>query len=194
MNIYEAIIKRRSIRLFKQIPIEWDILKRLVDAGRLAPSAANLQPVEYIVVDDKELKDALFETLHFASYVKPKRTPPPDKRPTAYIVVLINTEKLKGTKVSGNSDAACACQNILLAALEFNLGGCWLASIDREKIRELLNIPEFCQIYSVIALGYPDEEPLVEEFQGDIKYWLDENNVLHVPKRSIDSILHRNRY
>jgi hypothetical protein len=46
----------------------------------------------------------------------------------------------------------------------------------------------------VIALGYPDEEPLVEEFQGDIKYWLDENNVLHVPKRSIDSILHRNRY
>jgi nitroreductase len=119
--------------------------KKISRCRRLAPSAANLQPIEYIVVDDKELKDALFERLHFASYVKPKRTPPPDKRPTAYIVVLINTEKLKGTRVSGKSDAACACQNILLAGLEFDLGGCWLASIDREKIRELLNIPEFAK-------------------------------------------------
>lgn len=63
MGIYETIISRRTIRKFKQETIDPEILKKLVNAGRLAPSAANLQPLEYLVVDDKDLKEKIFPNL-----------------------------------------------------------------------------------------------------------------------------------
>ena len=88
MDVYEAIISRRSIRRFQQKPISTDLLKKFVNAARLAPSAANFQPLEYFVVTDKDLLDKVFETLGWAAYIRPKWSPSQEERPTAYIIIL----------------------------------------------------------------------------------------------------------
>lgn len=191
VNVYEAICKRRTVRRFKQEPIPQEILDRLINAARLAPSAANLQPSEYIVVDEPSLVDQVFSTLRWAAYITPKGNPPEGERPIAYIVVLTNKKK---TRMSGVSDAAAAIENILLAAMEEGIGSCWLGSIERETLQKILGIPDHCLIDSVIALGYPQESPVVEEMKDSVKYWKDDRGTLHVPKRKLSDILHRNRY
>ncbi len=191
MKVYEAICKRRTIRRFRQEPIPKGILEKLIKAARLAPSAANLQPGEYIVVDESSLVEQVFSTLRWAGYIVPRWDPPEGERPVAYIVVLLNKEKVKA---GGERDAAASIENILLAALEEGIGSCWLGSIDREAVQGMLNIPEHCQIDSVVALGYPKESPVVEEMKDSIKYWKDVKNILHVPKRKLEDILHWNKY
>lgn len=94
--------------------------------------------------------------------------------------------------------AWAAIENILLAAWSKGVGSCWLGSVQRDNIRELLGIPAKLQIDSVVALGYPDEEPVMEEAkdnsEGAVRYYLDEADRLHVPKRKLNSIGHLNEY
>ncbi|MCK4326115.1 nitroreductase family protein [bacterium] len=191
MKVYEAICKRRTIRRFSQEPVPKEILEKLIKAARLAPSAANLQPCEYVVVDEPGLIEQVFKTLRWAGYIVPRGDPPEGERPVAYIVVLLNKEKVKA---GGERDAAASIGNIVLAALEEGIGSCWLGSIERETLRGILNIPNRCDIDSVVALGYPKESPVVEEMKDSIKYWKDDKNILHVPKRRLQDILHWNKY
>ncbi len=191
MNLYETIIKRRSIRRFKAMPVAFDILENCVNAARLVPSAANLQPQEYIVVDEEPLLDSVFDTLKWANYISPSGDPPPGERPRAYIVVLNN----RNIRANGfEYDVGLAVGNIILVALEEGLGTCCIGSIDRAKLMEILKVPDHYTIALVVALGYPNESPVVVEFSGSIKYWQDECNVLHVPKRKLRDILHRNSF
>lgn len=191
MDIYNLILKRRTIRRFEQKSIPRPVLEKLVDAGRLAPSAANLQPCEYIVIDEKPLLEKVFETLRWAGYITPYGNPPPGERPVAYIVVIINEEKKSAYP---SHDAAAAIENMLLLALAEGLGSCWIGSVEREKLSVLLSLPSFCKIDSVLALGYPREEPAVEELVDSVKYWKDKDGRLHVPKRKLESILHWQKY
>jgi len=191
VTTYELILKRRTIRRFKQDPIPEATLEKLVNAARLAPSGANLQPLEFIIVDDRSLVDQIFPCLKWAAYIAPKGDPPEGKRPIAYIVVLVNTR----IKSSGyEHDSGAAIENLILAALEEGIGSCWLGSIDRKTVKTILRIPDHYLIDSIVALGYPDEEPMMEEAEGDIKYWLDEQGRLHVPKRKLSQIMHRNYF
>lgn len=190
-HIYGIITKRRSIRRFRQEPISSVTLKKLVNAARVAPSASNLQPLEYIVVDDKNLLHEVFTTLRWASYIAPKGDPPEGKKPTAYVVVLVNKE----ISNSGyERDVGAAVENILLAALEEGIGSCCIGSINKKRLRKILNIPHFLAIDSVIALGYSAECPVMEEMTNSIEYWKDESGILHVPKRKLKNVFHRNRY
>ncbi len=191
MSVYEVISKRRSIRRFKEIPIPREVLENCVDAARLAPSAANLQPLEYVAVDDEPLLPQVFSTLKWAAYISPEGTPPEGKRPKAYITIVKNRDIGIPQSVY---DVGGAMENIILVALEKGIGSCALASIDRDKLREILNIPDNYETLLVLALGYPDENPVTEPFDGSVKYWKDENGVLHVPKRKLDSVLHWNAF
>ena len=192
MGTYELVLKRRSIRRFKNIPIRYEILEKCVNAARLAPSAANLQPLEYIIVDAEPLLPKVFDMLRWAAFIAPSADPPPGHRPTAYIVVVIREGA--GYKGLENYDAGLAVENMILVALEEGIGSCCIHNINRDGLRGLLSIPEDYIISLVLALGYPDESPVVEEFTGSTKYWKDEGNVLHVPKRGLKDILHRNRF
>ncbi len=166
MDVYQAIMKRRSIRRFNQDPIPAKILKKLIEAARVAPSEANLQPLRYIVVTDPELTRQTFACLKWAGYIAPAGDPPEGGRPTAYILVLIDTGiRPKG----GERDVGAASENILLAAVEEGIGSCWLGSIDRKRLRKLLNIPKHLVIDSVLALGYPGEDPVMIEMTDSIK-------------------------
>ncbi len=189
MNVYDLIKKRRTIRRFKQQSIDHNLLEQMVDAGRLAPSAANRQPLEFIVVNKQSKLEKIFETLKWAGYIAPKGNPPEGKRPTAYIVVLVNSDV---SKIKGAVDAAAAIENMILTALDAGVGSCWIGSVDREKVRGILNIPDNYLIDSVLALGYPDEQPIAEDMADSIKYWKDDKGVLHVPKRKLEKVIHFN--
>jgi nitroreductase len=190
MNVYEAILSRRSIRKFKQKSISLELLKRFVNGARLAPSAANLQPLEFIIVNDKDICKKIFETLGWAAYIKPKWAPSEYERPVAYIIMLINDTNNK----YAIRDVSLASENIVLAAEEEGIGSCIMCSVNREKIRELFKISDKILIDSVIALGYKAEEPVAVDLIDSVKYWRDENEVLHVPKRKFDDVIHINKF
>lgn len=88
-------------------------------------------------------------------------------------------------------DHGIAAQTILLGAVEIGLGGCILGNIQRSKLQESLDIPEQYEILLVVALGKPKEVVIIEEIEeeGDIKYWRDEKQVHHVPKRKLENIV-----
>ena len=191
MGIYEAAISRRSIRLFKDMPISREILERCVNAARLAPSASNLQPLEYIAIDDDQLLPQVFSTLKWAAYISPVGNPPQGRRPKAYIIILKNRDIGVPSSVY---DVGTAMENIILVALEEGIGSCPVASVDRDKLRQTLAIPSGYEIPLVLALGYPDESPIVESFDGSVKYWKDQDGVLHVPKKKLEIVLHWNSF
>ncbi|UCE05236.1 MAG: nitroreductase family protein [bacterium] len=191
MSVYELILRRRTIRRFTQDRVPDELLDKIVNAGRLAPSGANLQPLEFIIVNEIELVNKVFPTLKWAGYIAPAGNPPEGQRPMAYIIVLINSEiKPK----NGEVDAAAAIENMILTSLADGVGSCWLGSIDRDQLRTIFEIPQSYKIDSVLALGYPDESPVIEEVKDMITYWKDENGVLHVPKRKLSAIVHYNRF
>lgn len=186
MNVYEMILKRRTIRRFKQEKIDRSILEKFVNAARYAPSANNMQPLKYVIVDEQDKVNAIFENVKWAGYIAPYGNPGKGEEPVAYIVILVDTDIRK----SGfELDAGAAAQNIMLAAMEEEIGTCWMGAIMRENIRKILKIPEQYEINTVIALGYPAESPVVEDEAGSIKYYKDDNGVLHVPKRKLSDIL-----
>jgi nitroreductase len=191
MGVYELILRRRTIRQFQALPVPRSVLEKIVNAGRLAPSAGNLQPLEFIVVDDDAIRRLILSCLRWAGSIAPRGDPMPGHEPVAYIVTLVNLQiKEKGFEY----DVGAAMENMTLAAWEEGIGSCWLISVDRKKAAEILAVPEEYRVDSVLALGYPAEKPVAEEFQGSVKYWKDEAGVLHVPKRSLQDVLHFNRF
>lgn len=186
MNIYQAILSRRTIRKFKQDKINRDILEKLINAARFAPSAANLQPLKYMIVDENEKVAQVFENVRWAGYIAPKGNPDVHERPVAFIVILVDTEIKKN---GYEHDVGAAAQSIFLAAHEEGIGTCWMGAIDRDNIRKILSIPEKYIIDTVIALGYSAEQPVAEDENGSIKYYKDDSGVLHVPKRKLNDII-----
>lgn len=186
MEAYEAILKRRSIRQFEQEKIDRDILVKIADAGRLAPSAMNMQPLKFLVIDDKRRKN-IFKTLSWAGYLK-EWTPAEDKQPAAYIFILVDSEIKKSEY---EYDVGLAAENMLIAATGFGLGSCPLMVFNK-KIADILKIKERYLLTLVVALGYPAEESEAEGMEGSIKYHRDENGVLYVPKRKEEQSVYFN--
>jgi len=190
-SLYETIVGRRTIRRFKPDAVPRELLERLADAGRLAPSAANMQPLEFVVVDGAGPKAEIFPCLKWAAYIAPAGDPRPGEEPAAYIITLVNS---KIREKMFEYDVGAATENMTLAALAEGVGSCWMLSIDRDKIRAILGIPEHYRIDSVLALGYPAEDPAAEVAGESIRYWKDAEGRLHVPKRERASVVHVNRY
>ncbi len=181
-------LKNRSIRRFNEkVQVRYKKLRKLVNLARQSASGSNLQPLKYILSCAPERNQLIFPTLSWAGYLKDWQGPEEGERPSAYIVLLGDTE-------IGNSfqyDAGIASQSITLGAVEMGLGACLIGSIRRETLRKALAIPEKYEILLVIALGKPAEEvaldPLAEG--KDIKYWRDEKDRHHVPKRELDELI-----
>jgi len=188
--IYEKIASRRTIRKYAQKDVPEELLVKCIDAARLSPSAANRQPLKYVVVNDKNLLKPVFSTLSWAGYL-PDYKPSEGEMPRAYIVILLD----KSISSNPGHDAGIASMSISMVAYDNGLGSCILGAVDRDKLREVLNIPSDLDILLVVSLGYPAESPVTDKIRkGDIKYWLDENGVLHVPKRDFKDIAKWNAY
>jgi len=186
--IKELVTKNRSYRRFHQeVPVEQETLKELVELARLSASAANLQPLKYILSNEPEKNALIFSCLRWAGYIKDWRGPAEGERPSAYIVIVGDTSVSKGFLC----DHGIAAQSIMLGAAEKGLGGCIIAAVQRTKLGKLLGIPEHFEILLVLALGKPKEKVVLETVgpDGDIKYWRDKDEVHHVPKRKLDDII-----
>lgn len=183
----DLILKNRSYRRFYQSErITKTQLRDWVDLARCSASARNSQSLKYILCTDAPLNAEIFELLSWAGYFPYWKGPEEGERPSAYIVMLHDT------LITGNylCDDGIAAQSILLGATEAGFGGCIIYTINRNKMKELLRISEQLEIIQVFALGKPKETVVLDEVKNDdIKYWRDENQVHHVPKRSLEEII-----
>jgi nitroreductase len=186
--ISELISKNRSYRRFYQNePVALETLRGLVELARMSPSAANLQPLRYILSCETEKNALIFEHTAWAGYLKDWLGPEEGERPAAYIIILGDTQISK----SFGCDHGIAAQSILLGAVEQGLGGCIIGSVKRAELSEALAIDPRFEVLLVLALGKPKETVQVDVVgeDGSIKYWRDEQQVHHVPKRSLDNII-----
>ena len=186
--IAELIKNNRSCRRFYQDhPVNLETLKGLVNLGRLSASGANLQPLKYILSCQASKNEEIFACLAWAGYLKDWRGPEQGERPSAYVVILGDTH----ISEDAGCDHGIAAQSILLGARESGLGGCMLGSINRKALRDILEIPSYCKILLVLAIGKPKERVELETVDtgGSIRYWRDEDGVHHVPKRKLDDVV-----
>lgn len=184
----DLVRRNRSYRRFHQeVAVGLEPLRELVDLGRLSASGANRQPIKYVLSHEAERNAAIFPTLGWAGYLRDWAGPEEGERPSAYIIVLGDT----AIQESFGVDHGIAAQSILLGATEKGLGGCILASIQRDALREALGIDRRYKILLVLALGRPKETVVLDPVgvDGDIKYWRDADEVHHVPKRALDEII-----
>ena len=186
----DLVRKNRSYRRFHQdVAVDIETLRALVNLARLSASGSNLQPLKYILSCEPETNARIFPHTRWAGYLKDWPGPAEGERPSAYIVILGDTEIRK----SFGCDHGIAAQSIMLGAAERGLGGCILGSIDRSGLRQVLDIPEQYEILLILALGKPTETVVLEEVgpDGDIRYYRDAEGVHYVPKRSLDELILR---
>jgi nitroreductase len=188
--LVDLVRHNRSYRRFQQhAPVCLDTLRSLVELARLSASGANLQPLKYVLVTDPAVCAELFPHLGWAGYLKDWPGPEEGERPSAYIVILGDREIRKEFGV----DPGIAAQSIMLGATELGLGGCMIASINRQGLRASLSIPEHLEILLCLALGKPQETVVIEPVgsDGDVRYYRDTNGVHHVPKRPLDELIYK---
>jgi len=186
--IRDLILSNRSCRRFDEgFAVERQTLEELVDLARLSASAANLQPLKYLLAHEPEKSARVFPHLAWAAYLKDWGGPAPGERPAAYIIILGDTT----INHSFGCDHGIAAQSILLGAREKGLAGCIIGLIQREELRAALEIPAHHEILLVIALGKPREQAVIDEVgpDGRIKYWRDSAGVHHVPKRPLKELI-----
>ncbi len=156
MDIFECITKRRSIRKYKDLPVEWEKVGKILEAGRAAPSSGNIQNWKFIVVVEKPLREALAE----ASFQQYWMIQAP-----VHIVIVEEPEKakrhygLRGEKLYSIQNCATAAQNMLLMAHAQDLGACWVGAFDEERVRRTLKIIDEARPQAIITIGYADEIP-----------------------------------
>jgi nitroreductase len=148
MSSIDFILTRRSIRRYETKDIPQDILQQILEAGRQAPSAANRQPVRFVVVNDLDLLKILCDTLltRFVKYA-----------PLA-IVGCADVKSLLTGKWAV-VDTTIAMENMVIAAWTLGVGSCWIGACNEEKVKELLKIPDKWKVVALVTLGYPAEQP-----------------------------------
>jgi nitroreductase len=174
-------------RFYEDTVISEETLRSLIDLARLSASGANRQPLKYALSCTPERNAVIFPHLAWAGYLEEWEGPVEGERPSAYIVVLGDTE----ISPSFGIDHGIASQSILLGASELGLGGCIIASVQREALRSTLDIDPRFKILHVLALGKPKETVVIEPVgaDGSIRYWRDSEEIHHVPKRDLDEIV-----
>lgn len=151
MDVYEAIKARRSIRAYKPDPVPEEVLKRVLEAARLAPSARNRQEWRFLVVTDGDRIARLAEAANGQSFVA---------EAPVYLAFCATKMHVMGCGVdAGVVDTSIPLAYVTLAAVAEGLGTCWLGAFDQEKTREILGVPEDVLIVGVTPLGYPARDP-----------------------------------
>ena len=185
------VSQTRSFRRFDENkPISDDTLKELVNLARLGGSARNCQPWQYMIITEKTLCSKIFLHLAWAGYLSNWSGPVEGERPVAYILCLLNKNWHKGSIKEAWFDLGTATQNLLLGAMELNIGGCRIGAFS-PHINDLFDIPASLELNLVLALGYPVESVILDTPQetDNIRYWRDNKDTHHVPKRPLDEVI-----
>lgn len=185
--IEELIKNNRAYRRYYQNKkVSSSDLLRLVDIGRISSCGNNMQALKYIVCNTKDKNDSLFQNIRWAAALSYWDGPIEGERPSAYIVILLDTNIRKDPMW----DHGIAATNILLLATELGYGGCMFASFEKKKLQELFDLGEDMVPLMVISLGVPLEKVQLEDMRsGNYQYYRDEEDTHHVPKRSLKEVL-----
>lgn len=156
MDVLTAVKGRRSIRAFEHDDVSSEIVEKLLDAARCAPSAGNIQPWEFIVIRKPEIKKALAEAALDQTFI--------EEAPVVIVVCTNENRSSQGYGIRGKTlyciqDTAAAIQNLHLVAYSLGLGTCWIGAFREEKAREILKIPQGIRPVAIIPVGYPAETP-----------------------------------
>ena len=147
MPIIDLILGRRSIRKYEKKEIPEEVLNQILETGRNAPSAANKQPIHFIILKDNETKKKLSTT--FSRFLKDAP------------VVIVGCANVKAllTGKWAVVDTTISLQNIVIGAWGLGVGSCWIGSFNEEKVKETLMIPNNWKVVALLTLGYPAEQP-----------------------------------
>lgn len=187
-NLMELLAGRRSYRRFEQKEIDSSIIDEILIAARLASSAANRQPLSYIVVEGRNKVGQVFDYTKWAAALPPELgQPKEDERPTLFIAVVQNTD----INANSDTDAGLAIANMTLAAWNHGVGSCIIANCNKPALSELFGLAENQKLHTVIGFGYPTHRSLIVPMeQGESSnYYLDENKDYIVPKRKLSDIV-----
>ena len=173
MDVFEAIVGRRSVRAFRPDPVPDALLTRLLDAARWAPSAGNLQAREFVVVTDPGLKRRLADAALDQHFV--------EEAPLDIVVCTVPGRSAqrygaRGADLYCVQDASAAVQNLLLAAHALGLGACWVGAFDERPVHRALALPRDVRPVAIVPVGYPAEHPAA------------------TPRRRLDALVHTNSY
>ena len=158
MDFYEVIRTRRSVRSYKPDPIPKDVLRRVLEAARIAPSGSNRQPWRFIIVEDEDLKRRLAEACSNQYFIA--------EAPVVIVACGYNIRYNRGGYMGDMSmlvDVSIAFTHLILAARVEGLGTCWIGSFDNEEVKKILNIPKDVNVVAITPLGYPKREDAFAE-------------------------------
>jgi len=148
LSLVDTVLTRRSIRRYQKKEIPKDVLIQILEAGRQAPSAANRQPLHFIVIDDENVKREFSKGV-FNRFIK-------DAPLT--IVGCANTSAVLTGKWAV-VDTTIALQNMVIAAWAMGVGSCWIGDFKEEKVKQTLQIPDKWKVVALVSFGYPSEQP-----------------------------------
>lgn len=156
MDVYECIKTRRSIRKFKDIQVPWDLIVKLLEAAKSAPSSGNIQNWKFIVINDKDAKREIAEFCGNQLWIA--------KAPVI-LVAVADVDKarrfygIRGERLYSIQNVAAAVENVLLMAHSLGLGGCWVGYMEEDKITSALTLSPGIRPQAVIPIGFPAENP-----------------------------------
>jgi len=145
MDTSDCIKTRRSIRKYEEKDVPDKVIEKILEAGRWAPTASHKEPWYFIVIKDKKLLKVIAEEAAYGNFIKD----------ASFAIAVVTDPSSKWHEIDG----ALATENMTLEAWSEGLGTCWIGALDREKAKEILEIPEELHLLTVLPFGYPDEEP-----------------------------------
>ena len=184
----DLVQSSRSYRRFDHSPpVSMRTLEELVELARLCPSAANRQPLRFILSTAHTDNEAIFACLKWAAYLPDWDGPAPEERPSAYIVMINTAREWEFARF----DLGIMAQTMLLGAVEKGLGGCMIGALNRDRLRAHFSLPSEMEVSLVLALGKPAEEVRIVDVpaDGSIRYYRDDAGVHYVPKRSLAELI-----
>ena len=161
MEFFKAIKQRKSIREFSEKAVEKELLEKIIDAGRVAATARNEQPWEFVISSDKNILDKICSMCPNGPFIKD----------APHLIAVFSKETKYYLEV-----CSAATQNMLLAIEALGLGGCWVAGDKKDyidEVRKLFNVPEGYKLVSMISLGYPKtpKGPKPKRSTKEVLHW-----------------------
>ncbi|MBE3116347.1 nitroreductase family protein [Candidatus Bathyarchaeota archaeon] len=156
MDLLEAIVDRRSIRQYKKRDLPEGTIEKLVDAARMAPSAGNAQPYEFVVAQEEKTRQRLSQAAYNQKDIQ-----------EAPVVIVVCADEKRASQSYGErgknlyciQDTAAAVQNILLTAYAMGFGTCWIGAFKEDEVKKVINAPKHIRPVAMIPIGYPNESP-----------------------------------
>ena len=191
MELMELLMTRRTYRRFDQKKISLDIIDEILLAARMASSAANKQPLSYVVIQNEENVDAVFSHTKWAGYLPPEEgQPKKEEQPVLFIAVVQNLDINRDC----DTDAGLAISNMTLAAWNHGVGSCIIGACNKPVLSEMFGLTENQKLHTVIAFGYPTHASYIADVEDKadaeaIKYYMDENRDYVVPKRNLSDVV-----